>query len=126
MAASVECMDTVELQQLGAKPSVEGMERAIADFRAFVEVGDDSNMYLEPLREFLQAEGDIVGELAMTEEHLKKLKFNFIESCTKARFVSAVMNGQIDESAEQSAELGAPPLPLPALAAPTRASGVVR
>ena len=117
-------MDTMELQQIGARPSVGGLERALASFRRFPEEGDDSKMYLEPLREFLQGEGDIAGELTLTEEHLKKLKFNFIESYTKARFVSAVANGQIDESAEQSAELGAPPLPLPALAAPTRAAGL--
>jgi hypothetical protein len=95
-----------------AKPSAADIERALAGFRGFVEEGDDSSMYLEPLREFLMAEGDIAGELEMTEEHLKKLKFNFTESFTKRLFVEAVNNGQIDESAEQSAELGALLFPL--------------
>ena len=83
------------------------IEQNIEAFRGFVEEGDDSKMYLGPLTDFLQAEGDIPGELEMTEEHLKKLKFNFTETCTKRRWVQAVQNGQIDESAEQSAELGA-------------------
>jgi hypothetical protein len=92
------------------RPTVAEIERAVAEFRGFVEEGDDSSMYLEPLREFLMAEGDIVGELEMTEEHLKKLKFNFTESRTKRLFVEAVNNGRISESAEQSADLGACPL----------------
>ena len=98
-------LDTVTLQRTASAPSVDGMERAIAAFHGFVEEGDDSNMYLEPLREFLHAEGDIVGELGQTDEHLKKLKFNFTESYTKARFVERVVNGDIAESAELDAEL---------------------
>ena len=103
-----DIMDTMELQQIGARPSVGGLERALASFRRFPEEGDDSKMYLEPLREFLQGEGDIAGELTLTEEHLKKLKFNFTELYTKARFLECVHKGSIDESAELSAELGAP------------------
>ena len=106
MAACIDTgLDTVELQRTASAPSVDGMERAIASFRGFVEEGDDSRMYLEPLREFLQAEGDIAGELGQTEEHLKKLKFNFTESYTKARFVERVVNGEIAESPELDAEL---------------------
>eukprot|EP01043_Picozoa_sp_COSAG02_P051410 COSAG02_NODE_5407_length_4354_cov_7.370623_4_plen_117_part_00 len=99
----------MEVAGAGRPLTVAQMERAVADFRGFVEEGDDSSMYLEPLREFLMAEGDIPGELEMTEEHLKKLKFNFTESLTKKLFVEAVNNGQISESAELSAELGACP-----------------
>ncbi len=107
----------VELAGAGRPQTVAQMERAVADFRGFVQEGDDSSMYLEPLREFLMAEGDIGGELEETEEHLKKLKFNFIESLTKRYFVEAVKNGQISESAELSAELGACPPAVASVAA---------
>ena len=99
-------MDTVELNHAAANPSLAGHEKALAGFRSFLQPGDDSESHRVPLKEMLDAEGDIAGDVLSTEEHLKKLKFNYTEICTKRRWVQAVQTGQIDESAEQSAELG--------------------
>jgi hypothetical protein len=98
-------LDTVELQRLGANPSVASFDKAVAGFGAFVVSADDSESYRVPLTEMLQSEGDVEGDLLATHEHLKKLKFNYTELYTKKRFLECVASGDVEESAELSAEL---------------------
>eukprot|EP01051_Picozoa_sp_SAG22_P009350 SAG22_NODE_773_length_7297_cov_102.041539_2_plen_379_part_00 len=77
-----------------------------ADLRAFVDQeNDDPHEYVKPLKEYLQTEGDIKGDLQATEEHLKKLKFTYVELLTKERFlgqVSETAGGQPDVSTARS------------------------
>lgn len=68
--------------------------------RAFISPSeDDPTEYVKPLKEYLLTEGDLKGDLAATEEHLKKLKFTYIELLTKELFLGHVASGGVDSEA---------------------------
>eukprot|EP01052_Picozoa_sp_SAG31_P017360 SAG31_NODE_1184_length_9496_cov_7.198680_7_plen_318_part_00 len=77
----------------------------MAALRDFINTEDDPDEYIKPLKEYLLTEGDISGDLAATEEHLKKLKFTYVELLTKQLFLGHVTSGSGDASVARSNEI---------------------
>jgi hypothetical protein len=60
----------------------------------------DKNKSTCLLQEYLASEGDIRNDLSATEDHLKKLKFTYIEMLTKSKFLEKTVAGDIATNVE--------------------------